>query len=214
MFLIGTEEEDQKDLLGQHIICEYPKIAVLPEDSDEEKIFENRVYTQQLQVFEIAINRWRRYRAAEQLAASAIMSRNMSHNIGSHVLAKVVARDDEDLDKLDVLKKQLSDQDEKEKLDELKSDFKDPDKQHRLTILKKATLNRSKNLSVTYRGAWIILRLWRRIMSRVQAVQCRLVFGILSMNLRTKNYYVNILRERVLNLNLQLKVGDSHKRTE
>ena len=92
-----------QSLLNRHIICEYPQVVSLPDSDDERRIFENKLENQQLQVFEIVINKWRRHMAAEQLAASAIMSRNMSHNIGSHVLAKVIAS------KSDIVKNEISD---------------------------------------------------------------------------------------------------------
>ena len=149
IFSSHLKEDNSRNILNYHIICEYPKAYILPNEQDRlQQVFEDQLKIQQLRVFEIVINKWRRYRAAEQLAASAIMSRNMSHNIGSHVLAKVVASDDEDLDKFKNLKDEL---DREDKADiEILNEFlnKVSKRQYKKMpkLLKKATLNRSKNL--------------------------------------------------------------------
>ena len=92
MFLNETEREPCKDILDSTIYCEFPKISFLPKDNDnDQKRFEDKLREQQLKVFEIVINKWRRRRAALRSAMSAVMGRNMSHNIGSHVIARYAA---------------------------------------------------------------------------------------------------------------------------
>ena len=99
MFLINEDEQDFcKDILNSKICCEYPEISSLPKEDNDKNLFEDKLQEQQLKVFEIVINKWRQWRAKDQLtrsalrnAVSAIMGRNMSHNIGSHVIARYAA---------------------------------------------------------------------------------------------------------------------------
>lgn len=68
---------------------EFPASAFLPEDRIEQDLFELQLIEQQIHVLRTLIPKVRARRAALRNAAVSIMSRNMSHNIGSHVLAAV-----------------------------------------------------------------------------------------------------------------------------
>lgn len=73
---------------------EYPKTATVPENCDgsgadsKHELFELAVIQRQIEVLRTLIPKVRARRAALRSAVSAIMGRNMSHNIGSHVLAR------------------------------------------------------------------------------------------------------------------------------
>ncbi len=72
---------------------EYPKTARVPQDSKDPKdktheLFKLAVIQRQIEVLRALIPKVRARRAALRSAVSAIMGRNMSHNIGSHVLAR------------------------------------------------------------------------------------------------------------------------------
>lgn len=68
---------------------EFPETSIVPGDPDTKKIFEWAVIQQQLEVLRVLVPKVRARRTALRSAAVSIMARNMSHNIGSHVLAAV-----------------------------------------------------------------------------------------------------------------------------
>lgn len=84
---LTKEEEDS----FRDITCEfeYPQSVYVPTDDITTKLFEFAVIDQQIRVLRTLIPRVRARRAALRNAAVSIMGRNMSHNIGSHVLARM-----------------------------------------------------------------------------------------------------------------------------
>ena len=75
-----------------HIECIYHKTALIPEERPKEMSrFEESIKERVAFLIRATIRKYLHHISSEQLAASAIMSRNMSHNIGSHVLAKIVS---------------------------------------------------------------------------------------------------------------------------
>lgn len=91
-FLFYSDPEQFHDeFKGRYIICEYPELCFIPEDEKEKKIFTDKIKEQQINVLEIVIKQWKQRRYAVRLAVTAIMGRNLSHNIGSHVLARYAA---------------------------------------------------------------------------------------------------------------------------
>jgi len=88
----GTGLEDLEELAGIQIIFEFTKTAVLPPPkSPYMRAFCRELQNQQLDVLRTVRPAVRMRRGAVRNAVSAIMGRNMSHNIGSHVLARLAA---------------------------------------------------------------------------------------------------------------------------
>jgi hypothetical protein len=88
-------EEERRAFEAVQLVFEYPKTAVLPDARRQPALyrrFEYSVIENQLEVMRALIPKVRARRAALRNATSAIMGRNMSHNIGSHVLARYSSR--------------------------------------------------------------------------------------------------------------------------
>lgn len=94
-----------------HIIFQPSEVFSCPPDALRQ-IFEERLIEQQRSLVYRITHELERFEYAERLARSAIMARNMSHNIGSHVLTKVISgllidqkkSDDERKRQIDALK--------------------------------------------------------------------------------------------------------------
>lgn len=75
---------------------EYPSYAIMPSETSDVERLERRYIQDQIDIWRVVLpkillpNRIRR--EAIRTAATAIMSRNMSHNIGSHVLARYASK--------------------------------------------------------------------------------------------------------------------------
>ena len=77
-----------------------PSYAVVPPREDEEWERLRRQYLhEQIDVLRLLVPKVQAHRRAVRTAAAAIMGRNMSHNIGSHVLARYSTKIGKDLDK-------------------------------------------------------------------------------------------------------------------
>ena len=84
----GLGDEERKAFSRFDICFEFPKACYIPTDTDLKKRMRNVYLRQQLDLMNLLIPRVQRRRAALRSAVSAIMGRNMSHNIGSHVIAQ------------------------------------------------------------------------------------------------------------------------------
>lgn len=76
---------------------EYPKTTFVPDNSADNEIGDHFVWAvvrQQIEVLRLLVPMIRARRYAGRAAAAAIMARNMSHNIGSHPLAKLTRPED------------------------------------------------------------------------------------------------------------------------
>lgn len=88
----GSATDDLGELSSIQVIFEFTKTARIPtRDSDYRKAYCRELQFQQLDVLRAVRPAVRMRRAAVRNAVSAIMGRNMSHNIGSHVLARLAA---------------------------------------------------------------------------------------------------------------------------
>ncbi len=88
----GNGLDDLQELAGVQIIFEFTKTARIPgPDSQYRRAFCRELQYQQLDVIRTIRPAVRMRRAAVRNAVSAIMGRNMSHNIGSHVLSRLAA---------------------------------------------------------------------------------------------------------------------------
>lgn len=88
----GNSADDLGELSGVQIVFEFTRTARIPsEESPYRKAFCRELQYQQLDVLRTIRPSVRMRRAAVRNAVSAIMGRNMSHNIGSHVLARLAA---------------------------------------------------------------------------------------------------------------------------
>jgi len=100
--LTNSEREHFRDYVLEF---EYPATSTVPVDRGcddrTHELFELAVVQQQIEVLRTLIPKVQARRAALRSAVSAIMGRNMSHNIGSHVLARYASVVREDLDKTD-----------------------------------------------------------------------------------------------------------------
>lgn len=85
-------DEDESAFRDIVLEFEFPKTATVPRDrgngDSTHELFEFAVIQRQIEVLRALIPKVRARRAALRSAVSAIMGRNMSHNIGSHVLAR------------------------------------------------------------------------------------------------------------------------------
>ncbi len=101
---LGKQEIDA--FRGYRLVFEYSKTAYVPKHKDKDKDngehiakpFEHAIIRQQLEVLRLLVPKVQARRAALRAAVSAIMGRNMSHNIGSHVLARYSSEVRTDLD--------------------------------------------------------------------------------------------------------------------
>lgn len=85
---LSSEELDV--FLGIQCFFEFPQSAFVPpsEEATTRELFEYQIIQQQLELLRVLIPKVRARRSALRNVVSAIMGRNMSHNIGSHVLAR------------------------------------------------------------------------------------------------------------------------------
>ena len=92
-WLHSTERDALEDLFFEF---EYPSYAIVPSETSDVERLERQYIQDQIDIWRIVLpkillpNRIRR--EAIRTAATAIMSRNMSHNIGSHVLARYASK--------------------------------------------------------------------------------------------------------------------------
>lgn len=93
---------------------EFPEIAYVPskvssenEEDATRDHFENAIILQQIEVIRLLIPKVQARRAALRNAAVSIMARNMSHNIGSHVIAAVRSDDKAEIDEINRLNEHL-----------------------------------------------------------------------------------------------------------
>lgn len=92
-FIPNLSNEEKQRYSDIRLAFEYPKKTIIPKDSDKRKILEGIYTRQQLDILQGLIQKVRARRSALRTAAVAIMSRNMSHNIGSHVLARLTLKE-------------------------------------------------------------------------------------------------------------------------
>lgn len=86
---LDLDRNELPSLAGAQLIFEFPRSAVLPLASNPyHRAFCRELQHQQLEVLRAVLPLRRARRNALRTAVSAIMGRNMSHNIGSHVLAR------------------------------------------------------------------------------------------------------------------------------
>ena len=89
IYSLGDEERNAFSRFA--IRFEFPEACYLPADTDLQKQMRNAYLRQQLDLMNLLIPKVQTRRAALRSAVSAIMGRNMSHNIGSHVIARYAA---------------------------------------------------------------------------------------------------------------------------
>jgi hypothetical protein len=97
-FLPDISDEEKSTFGGIRLAFEYPITACIPDDANQRKSLGEEYIRQQLEVLRGLMPKVRARRAALRSAVSAIMGRNMSHNIGSHVLARYSSAIKQDLD--------------------------------------------------------------------------------------------------------------------
>lgn len=99
MFLSDINDEEKQAFHDIRLAFEYPITACIPEEDETKcKMLGEEYIRQQLEVLRGLLPKVRARRAALRSALSAIMGRNMSHNIGSHVLARYSSAIKEDLE--------------------------------------------------------------------------------------------------------------------
>lgn len=86
--LPGLSGEERTEAGGISIRFKFPKACRIPPDPKTQQFLVEAYRRQQLELMRGLIPKVRARRAALRNAVSAIMARNMSHNIGSHVLAR------------------------------------------------------------------------------------------------------------------------------
>lgn len=101
-FIPELSPEEVESFGHINIEFEYPATAAIPKEQpgtgDTHELFKLAVIQRQIEVLRALIPKVRARRAALRSAVSAIMGRNMSHNIGSHVLARYSSAIKHDLD--------------------------------------------------------------------------------------------------------------------
>lgn len=96
-FIPGISDEEVSRFGNLSIRFEFPEATHIPSSEVDRKFLCQEYLRQQLDLMRMLIPKVRARRSALRNAAVSIMARNMSHNIGSHVLAAV--RGDKDLKK-------------------------------------------------------------------------------------------------------------------
>ncbi|MEI7591222.1 MAG: hypothetical protein WCJ49_07950, partial [Deltaproteobacteria bacterium] len=86
--ITGLNAEEIQRYKDISIRFQFPSYYIIPKNVEEQKVFAHAYLRQQLSLMRMLIPKVRARRAALRSAVSAIMGRNMSHNIGSHVLAR------------------------------------------------------------------------------------------------------------------------------
>lgn len=99
-FLPDISDEEKQKFGDIRLAFEYPITACIPGDATKRKMLGEEYIRQQLEVLRGLIPKVRARRAALRSAVSAIMGRNMSHNIGSHVLARYSSKIKDDRNKV------------------------------------------------------------------------------------------------------------------
>ena len=90
--LIFSLEGEERNAFSRFAIrFEFPEACYIPADSGIQQQMRNAYLRQQLELMNLLIPKVQTRRAALRSAVSAIMGRNMSHNIGSHVIARYAA---------------------------------------------------------------------------------------------------------------------------
>ena len=90
--LIFSLEDEERNAFSRFAIrFEFPEACYIPADAEIQKQMRNAYLRQQLELMNSLIPKVQTRRAALRSAVSAIMGRNMSHNIGSHVIARYAA---------------------------------------------------------------------------------------------------------------------------
>jgi hypothetical protein len=89
--LPGLSSEERAIVSDTSIRFKFPKACRIPSDAEAKQFLVDSYRRQQLELMRGLIPKVRARRAALRNAVSAIMGRNMSHNIGSHVLARYAA---------------------------------------------------------------------------------------------------------------------------
>lgn len=87
-FLPDLTEEERLAFQATSIRFRFPKACRIPGDAASRSLMVEFYLRQQLELMRVLIPKVRARRAALRNAVSAIMGRNLSHNIGSHVLAR------------------------------------------------------------------------------------------------------------------------------
>lgn len=88
-FIPDLAEDERRVLSTTRLVFEFSPAAVVPKDREQRRALSQFYIRQQLDVLQGLAAKVRARRSALRTAAVAIMGRNMSHNLGSHVLAKV-----------------------------------------------------------------------------------------------------------------------------
>lgn len=96
-FLPDLSDEEVSRFCNLSIRFEFPEATHIPSSKGDRSLLYQEYLRQQLDLMRMLIPKVRARRAALRSAVSAIMGRNMSHNIGSHVLARYSSRIKEDL---------------------------------------------------------------------------------------------------------------------
>ncbi len=89
IYSLGDEERNAFSRFA--IRFEFPEACYIPAETEIQKQMRNAYLRQQLDLMNSLIPKVQTRRAALRSAVSAIMGRNMSHNIGSHVIARYAA---------------------------------------------------------------------------------------------------------------------------
>ena len=108
-YIPSISKEEKQRYGAIRFAFEYPITSVIPkEDKDNEnkdrKDLGETYIRQQLEVLRGLLRKVRARRSALRNASVSIMGRNMSHNIGSHVLARYASVSKEDMIKEDMIK--------------------------------------------------------------------------------------------------------------
>ena len=91
----------EKSRFGRYSIrFEFPEASYIPSGTEDRKFMRGVYLRQQLELMRLLIPQVQARRSALRSAVSAIMGRNMSHNIGSHVIARQMNRMKDDLKEL------------------------------------------------------------------------------------------------------------------
>jgi hypothetical protein len=93
----GLGESERVFFRTTMIRFKFPKAVRIPEDPDNRKFLREGYLREQLELMRRLIPAVHARRSALRNAVSAIMGRNMSHNIGSHVLARAGYANDENV---------------------------------------------------------------------------------------------------------------------
>lgn len=89
-FIRGLGDEEKEQFGKFTIRFKFPPACRIPQGEEQRKFLRDAYLRQQLDLMGMLVPKVRARRAALHSAATSIMSRNMSHNIGSHVLSAVV----------------------------------------------------------------------------------------------------------------------------